>query len=108
MLTNCIYAQETEFGQNTKEIEQTEIQPLQQGFSPDVSVSLGTCLPVLHRATIPLAPSSPLKLFFLYPTALLFLRALVIQVFSTVHLVIIYSTINPCNMAASICQGATR
>jgi hypothetical protein len=42
MLTNCIYAQETEFGQNTKEIEQTEIQPLQQGFSPDVSVSLGT------------------------------------------------------------------
>ena len=42
MLTNCICAQESKFGQNTKETEQTEIQPLQQGFTPDISVSLGT------------------------------------------------------------------
>lgn len=42
MLTNCIYAQETDFGENIIESEQTEIQPLQQGFTPDVSVSLGT------------------------------------------------------------------
>ena len=42
MLAGSIYAQDTEFGQNAKETEQTETQPLQQGFSPDVSVSLGS------------------------------------------------------------------
>ncbi len=45
MLSSGI-AQDIDFGQNARqaeqETEQTEVQPIKQGFTPDVSVSLGT------------------------------------------------------------------
>lgn len=45
MLSSGI-AQDTDFGQNARQTEQlaeqTEVQPIKQGFTPDVSVSLGT------------------------------------------------------------------
>jgi hypothetical protein len=35
-------AQETAFGQNTKNAEFTDIQPIEKGFTPDISIRLGT------------------------------------------------------------------
>ena len=42
MLLNGLIAQEAEFGQNIKDTELEEVQPLKKGFTPDVSVLLGT------------------------------------------------------------------
>lgn len=42
ILLNFASAQESEFGKDAKQTEQTVSQPLQPKFSPDISVSLGT------------------------------------------------------------------
>ena len=42
MFISGVYAQNTAFGNNVKEVENTRIQPLEKGFAPEISLQLGT------------------------------------------------------------------